>query len=95
MLKERVYDGIERCRRHFELCYFDRVGCSDLLMALSDYREDYDKVRGIYTGKAHQGPETDYADVFRYAIQSVEDDRVDLSGGNHAVKLLERHVVGV
>ena len=72
LIREPVIDGINRCRRMMGRVVFDRDRTHGLRSALGAYKENE------RTGKPEHGEESHLADAFRYAVQSLEDMRIDL-----------------
>lgn len=74
--KLSVEDGIEAVRQILPRCWFDEVGCTPLLLALREYRREVNRLTGELKQKPYHGPESNYADSFRYMSLAVKNPRV-------------------
>ena len=56
---------INRARRAFSYCRFDRKGCEDAWSALGSYRWEFDEKNGVYRDKPLHNWASHYADAFQ------------------------------
>jgi len=71
-----VEDGIEAARQILPRCWFDETSCNALLLALREYRREENRLTGELKERPHHGPESHYADAFRYLALAVKNPRV-------------------
>jgi len=63
-------DGIEAVRASFPKIYIDKTKCIDLIMALENYRQEYDGKRKVYKATPLHDWSSHYADCLRYLVIS-------------------------
>ena len=68
-----VEDGIEAVRQILPRCWFDATHCAPLLLALRQYRRDENRLTGQLKDKPFHGPESHYADAFRYLALAIKN----------------------
>lgn len=60
-----VVEGIDRARRVFPRCWFDKEGCKDGISALTDYRKVWDEKNQVYRNQPLHDWASHGADAFR------------------------------
>lgn len=80
--------GIDAARMVFPRCWFDEVGCADLLYALRHYRYAVDE-HGNYGKKPAHDEHSHFADAFRY-FAVTHDSRIRMIAPTDTLNKLER-----
>lgn len=75
-----VLEGIDRCRRLFPRCWFQKEGASDGISALTDYRKKWDDTLQTYLNKPLHNYASHGADAFR-VFGVVWSDFLELPSG--------------
>jgi len=70
-----IEDGIEACRSTFSRLYIDEKRCSELIKALSNYRQEYDEKHKVYKNRPLHDKNSHFADAFRYLVLSLSRTR--------------------
>jgi phage terminase large subunit len=70
-MDKRIQEGIECARTTFPRLWIDE-GCKDLLIALENYRAEYDPRKEVYGSKPVHDKFSHMADAFRYACISIK-----------------------
>lgn len=65
--------GINAARTIFANTWFDAEGCADGLQALRHYHYEVDQDTGLWSKVPFHGPESDYADAYRYFGVAMSD----------------------
>jgi phage terminase large subunit len=76
-----LMDGIEQARTFLNRCWFNRESTTWLREALSQYRSEYDEIRGVHRLTPIHDQASHYADAFRYLAVGNRDMSY-LSGGD-------------
>lgn len=69
-----VIDGINAVRRHLRRCWFDAARCKEGLLALRQYRKNYNAKMDLFGKPVHDWT-SHPADAFRYAVVGMLPER--------------------
>jgi phage terminase large subunit len=83
-----IEDGIEACRNLLPRCWFDKALTERGVLALKQYRREYDEDRKVWKAKPHHDWASHPSDAFRYLAVGMPSER---SWG----KPVKRNVQGV
>lgn len=67
--KMGVMEGIDLAREFFRLCHFDELECSQGLICLTEYHQEFVTDDGVYKAKPKHNWASHGADAFRYWFQ--------------------------
>jgi hypothetical protein len=67
-----IMDGIESVRSSLPKIWIDKDKCKDLIVAIRDYRKEYDAKRKIYKSSPLHDSNSDFCDALRYLCLSLK-----------------------
>lgn len=65
----KIMEGIDLAREFFNLCHFDEIECSQGLICLTEYHQEYITEHGVYKAQPRHNWASHGADSFRYWFQ--------------------------
>jgi phage terminase large subunit len=78
-----VADGINAVRAILNKCIFDKEKCKKGLLALTNYKKQFDELRNCFKDKPLHDWSSNGADAFRYLAVGIDEKRFIKSNQNH------------
>ena len=70
-----IQDGINAARAIFNKCIFDETKCKKGLLALTNYKKQFDEIRNCFKDKPLHDWSSNGADAFRYLAVGIDEKR--------------------